>query len=175
VGKIELKSNLREAYASKVTRRFFDQVDDEVRALLGPTLRAFHSQRDGRLVKIWYGDPAIHFEAQRLSRRWSPEQATSAWIEVGLHMETPVPEENDEMLRRVESRRHLWEGSLGAAEGGACYGPRGRDWRRLSELMEVEDSDDPDSASEVAELLAAYVRTLKPLVDKLQRSRLEPS
>jgi hypothetical protein len=42
-------------------------------------------------------------------------------------------------------------------------------WRRVSELIELEDPDDPDFASEIAERVALYVLTLRPLLDQLSR------
>lgn len=145
-----------------MTRRFFDQVDDELRGLLGPALRDYRRLRTGRLLKLWYEDPAVHFEAQRISQRWAPESRPA--VEVGLHLEAPSAERNEAILERLTGRPGAWRRKLPRAEAGNAFGPQSAAWRRLSEVIDGGDGDDPDLASEVAERLAAYVRTLGPLL-----------
>ncbi|MDQ4148419.1 MAG: hypothetical protein M3164_00240 [Actinomycetota bacterium] len=152
-----------------MSREFFEQIEDEVRGLLGPSLRGYRAQKSGRLIKLWYRDPSVHFEVQRLSPRWSPGRGV--WIEVGLHLESASADRNRELLRELEDRRHLWDESLRNAACGNSYGPRGGSWCRISELVEVEELDDPESASEAAEKLALYVRALKPAVDLVEKLR----
>lgn len=144
-----------------MSRAFFDQVDDEVRGFVGPAFRDFHTEKTGRLVKLWYEDPAVHFEAQKLSPTWSP--IPGPCLEVGLHLESKDPARNRSMLERLLECRELWSGALGQAEHGKCFGPRGAEWRRLSEAIEVDELDE-DLAGEVAERLARYVVTLRPLL-----------
>ncbi|MGH2705970.1 MAG: hypothetical protein ACRDJ4_13030 [Actinomycetota bacterium] len=145
-----------------MTRRFFDQVDDELRGLLGPELRGYSSHRDGRLIKLWYAEPAVHFEAQRIGARWVP--GAGPVIEVGLHLEGPSTEANDEVLA-VLRRARGWRSRLRHAQVGPAFGPQSSRWRRVSEVLDLPDADDADLASEVAARLAVYVRTLKPLLE----------
>lgn len=145
-----------------MSRAFFDQIDDELRGLLGPALRTYASARDARLIKLWYGEPAVHFEVQLVATRWSPVERPV--LEVGLHLEDPDPAVNERRLAGVHSARATWAGILPGAGSGPALGPRGAAWRRVSELMECSDPDDPDLASEAAERLALYVRTLWPLL-----------
>ena len=86
-------------------------------------------------------------------------------IEIGLHMEAPTLERNDRVLDHLEKSRRIWSKKLPGADGGKALGPNSRTWRRLSELIDVEDMGDPDFAGEVAERLAIYVRVLAPLLD----------
>lgn len=151
-----------------MARPFFDQIDDELRGLVGPGLRDFRSLRTSALVKVWYGDPAVHYEVQRLSMRWAPDPTHR--LEVGLHLEYPVAERNDRLLGLVLSDGS-WRGALPAAGAGRAVSPRAADWRRVSEFVEGGFADDPDLAGEVAERLAVYIRTLEPL---LRRVRAEP-
>jgi hypothetical protein len=146
-----------------VSRAFFDQIDDELRGLLGPALRGYQSVRDARLIKLWYRDPSIHFEAQMVATRWSPTKAPV--IEVGLHLEHADPAVNDRRLEGLTTGAAPWRSRLPDAGVGPALGPRGGAWRRVSEFLQETEPDDPDLASEAAERLALYVRTLWPLLD----------
>lgn len=148
-----------------MSRAFFDQIDDELRGLVGPALRGFQCFKTSGLVKVWFTDPAVHFEAQRLSLRWAPDAGHR--LEVGLHLEHGRAARNDEILRALMARRD-WRKTLPAAVGGEAIGPQAAIWRRLSEIVEGGDTDDSDLAGEIAERLAVYVRTLEPLLRKLQ-------
>jgi hypothetical protein len=144
-----------------VSRWFFDQVDDEVRGLVGPALRNYQTDKSGRLLKAWYDDPAVHFEAQHLSPAWSPSPAPS--MEVGLHLEYRLPQRNESILRRLLELRGSWEDRLPEAVHGEAFGPQGPAWRRLSEIVEI-DALDEDLAGEMADRVAAYIVTLQPVL-----------
>jgi len=146
-----------------VSRAFFEQVDDELRGLVGPSLRSYHSVHDARLLKLWYGDPTVHFEVQSVARRWSPTGGPV--LEVGLHLEHADPAVNEARVASLSAREEAWRPVLPGAAAGPALGPRGAAWRRVSEFLEETGPDDPDLASEAAERLALYVRTLWPLVE----------
>jgi hypothetical protein len=145
-----------------VSRAFFDQIDDELRGLLGPALRNYESVRASRLIKLWYAVPAIHFEVQVVARRWSPTREPV--LEVGLHLEDPDPAVNESRLAGLRCTEATWARLLPDAGSGPALGPRGGAWRRVSEFLECADAEDPELASEAAERLALYVRTLWPLL-----------
>ena len=151
-----------------MSRAFFDQIDDELRGLLGPALRNYECVRDSRLIKLWYADPAIHFEVQMVAKRWSPTQGPV--LEVGLHLEHPDPAVNEHRLADLSSGRPSWDSVLPNAGIGPALGPRAGAWRRVSEFLEETGPDDPELASEAAERLAVYVRTLWPLLRQLALS-----
>jgi hypothetical protein len=144
-----------------VTRAFFDQVDDELRGLVGPSLRDFNTEKSARLIKLWYENRTVHFEAQRLSQAWSPRPGPC--LEVGLHLESKDRFRNQSILEGLLERRAAWSNTLGYAEHGVCFGPQGAAWRRLSEVVEIDEMDE-DVAGEVAERLAGYVVTLQPVL-----------
>jgi hypothetical protein len=146
-----------------MTRAFFDQIDDEVRGMVGPALRNFNSQRSGRLIKVWYDDPPVHFEVQRLSGTWSP--LPDPCLEIGLHLEFREAASNERILSRIVSARERWGRTLGAAEAGAAFGPMASAWRRLSEVVELPALDE-DFAGEVAERFASYIKALYPLITR---------
>jgi len=144
-----------------MTRAFFDQIDDEVRGMVGPALRNFNSVRSGRLIKIWYSDPAVHFEVQMLSGTWSP--GPDPCLEIGLHLESKDEESNDRILQRLLGERTSWGSNLKAAETGKAIGPMASRWRRVSEVIDYPALDE-DFAGEVAERFSSYIKTLHPLI-----------
>lgn len=141
-----------------MSRSFFEQVDDELRGLVGPKLRSYSSYKAGRLLKVWYGDGRIHFEAQIVGPRWSG--TGDAAVEVGLHIELADAKSSQAAMERICKPKVLK--SLGEPQTGRALGPRGASWRRVSELIPFTDEDDLDLASEVAERLAVYVKVLAP-------------
>ena len=147
-----------------MTRSFFDQVDDEVRGFVGPALRNFQSEKSGRLIKLWYVDPSVHFEAQKLSVTWSP--LPGPCLEIGLHLESKLLRRNEAILGQLLESRQIWESRLAGADYGEAFGPQGPAWRRLSEVIEI-DSMDEEFAGEVAERFSAYILTLQPLLAAL--------
>ena len=144
-----------------MTRAFFDQIDDEVRWMVGPSLRNFNSERSGRLIKIWYSDPAVHFEVQMLSGTWAPRRKPC--LEIGLHLESKDAERNDRILNRLLGERSSWEPDLEGAESGKAFGPQSARWRRVSEVVDLPALDE-DFADEVAERFSSYIKTLHPLI-----------
>jgi hypothetical protein len=66
-------------------------------------------------------------------------------MDVGLHLEAANPERNLENASLCGKSPVSVGMAFPSAETGDCFGPRRPDWRRLSELMEVEYLDDPDS------------------------------
>lgn len=158
-----------------MSRAFFDQIDDELRGFLGPALRHYQAVRGGRLLKLWYGPPEVHFEVQQVGARWSPLQRPA--LEIGLHLEHPDPAANDRLLAGLDgpqpgrggggAARPAWARALPRAVAGPAIGPRAAAWRRVSEFVPMPELEDPDLASEAAELLAGYVRTLWPVLSPL--------
>ena len=147
-----------------MSRAFFDQIDDELRGLLGPALRSYQGVRGGRLLKAWYAHPAVHFEVQAVGPRWSPLRAPA--LEIGLHLEHPDPAVNQRLLGLLEQSQPDWRPSLPEAQLGAAIGPRASVWRRASHFVPEDGLEDPDLASEAAEVLARYVRSLWPQLAK---------
>lgn len=129
--------------------------------MVGPALAGFNSERTGRLIKLWYDKPAVHFEVQRLTGTWGP--GPQPCLEVGLHLESKDREANDRVMRGLVRVRQSWGPALKSAEAGEAFGPMATSWRRVSEVVHPPDLDE-DSAGEVAELLAAYIKALQPLI-----------
>lgn len=147
---------------------FFEDVADALVGFLPPGLRDFESFRTGRNIKVWYGEASReHYEAQILTRSalaaaGRPERARA--LEIGFHAEHPHAARNDEALARIVGGRAAWRRALGPeAEPGEFIGRHAPVWRRLSELWPKADPLYEETAVEVAERLATYIRTLEPI------------
>lgn len=145
-------------------RAFFEQIADELVGFLPRGLRGFSHSTTGRNLKVWFGDAVReHYEVQ-----WIPRVAgrRGAVLEIGFHAEHPSPERNEEVLAALPPAR--WRRALGRdAEAGAFLG-RQKACRRLSEVWEGNGLLSEEAASEAAERLARYIRTLEPLRVRLR-------
>ncbi len=130
----------------------------------------FASSVDGELqssshrrgLKVWYGDAKReHYEAQLIK---VPDGAggSSVGLEIGFHAEYPKDDENQAVLDRLLAREAMWREQLGdEAESGMFLGADR--WRRISEVWDAPDPDDPESTIEIAARLADYVIAIEPL------------
>lgn len=117
-----------------------------------------HSSSHRRGLKVWYGDATKeHYEAQLI--RLSTNEVA---LEIGFHAEYPKPEENDAVIDRLTQREKAWRRALGdEPEVGQFIGSDR--WRRISEVWDPPDPDDPETAVEIAARLADYVLALEPI------------
>jgi hypothetical protein len=143
-----------------VERSFFEHVLDAFESFVDDDLGEPQSSWHRRGLKIWFG-PADgrsareHYEAQLI------RVEGGAALEIGYHAEYRSPAENQEALDRLVGRPS-WKKALGKeAESGPFIGMS--DWRRISEIWEPPDPDDPEAPIEVAARLADYVDAIEPL------------
>lgn len=131
---------------------FFQALPLKTAPRLPPVLRTFEYRRMGRLMKFHYGRTDIHFEAWHHLR--------SGRLEVGLHFEGRA-DLNQTAFEFFRARMVAVKASLPKAE----LEPWDRGWTRLYETLPAPDLDSAvlDAA---AELLAAYLATLQPLVEE---------
>ena len=126
----------------------------------------FASSVDGKLqssshrrgLKVWYDDAKKeHYEAQLIKL---PDGAVG--LEIGFHSEYPKDDDNQAVLDRLVASEATWREQLGdEAEAGMFLGADR--WRRISEVWEAPDPDDPESSIEIAARLADYVIAIEPL------------
>ena len=141
-------------------RSFFDHVLDAFEGFVGDDGGTVHARSHRRGLKVWFGttDGAAakeHYEAQLI--RVDGEAA----LEIGFHSEHPDPARNDAVLTRLLEGETAWRRTLGDdAECGPFLGVDG--WRRVSEVWEPPDPDDPDAPIEIAARLADYAQALEP-------------
>lgn len=116
--------------------------------------RAFQSARGrGRLVKVHYGHPELHYEA------W--HHTGAGRLEIGLHFEGPA-DQNRAAFDFFRPRMVEIKAQLPRAE----LEPWDRGWSRLYETLPAPELDDFVLAAAV-ERLAAYITTLQPLLGAL--------
>ena len=141
-------------------RSFFEHVLDAFEGFVDDELGEPRSSWHRRGLKVWFGDAdgraaREHYEAQLI--RLDGEAA----LEIGYHAEYRSPDENQQALDRLDGRPG-WRAALGPeAEAGPFLGMD--DWRRISEVWEPPDPDDPDAPIEIAARLADYVDAIEPL------------
>ena len=141
-----------------MTRAFFEQVVETLIGFLPPDQGRFSSRVSGRNAKIWFGAEAReHYEVQLVRR----DGATV--LEVGFHAEHPDAGRSQAVLDRLLAGERRWRGILGPeVETGPFLG-RPSPWRRASETWPDAELDDPGTAVEAADRLAAYITALEPL------------
>jgi hypothetical protein len=137
---------------------FFAQVRKSVKATLPPTMGELRTLRGrGRLMKLHFGEPALHYEV------W--HHAGQGKLEVGLHFEASHAQ-NDAAFEFFRSRIVEVKASLPRAE----LEPWDRGWSRLYETLPAARLDDGVVRDTVA-CLTGYIVTLQPLLEQFLRSR----
>ena len=141
-----------------ISRGFFEWVFDAFEGFASSVDGELRSSSHGRGLKVWYDDAKKeHYEAQliRLS-------TGEVGLEIGFHTEHPKDEDNQAVLDRLVAQEATWREQLGAeAEAGTFLGADR--WRRISEVWDAPDPDDPESTIEIAARLADYVIAVEPL------------
>jgi hypothetical protein len=143
-----------------VERSFFQHVLDAFEGFVDDELGEPQSSWHRRGLKVWFGTTdgsaaREHYEAQLI--RNDGDYA----LEIGFHAEYRTEPENQAALDRLGGRPS-WRKALGQdAEAGPFLGNNG--WRRISEVWETPDPDDPESSIEIAARLADYVDAIEPL------------
>jgi hypothetical protein len=137
----------------RVSRAFFETVDDALHGFLPPALRDFDSHRTSMNLKVWYEEAREHYEVQLVS---------GPALEMGFHAEHKEPGRSEEVLARLVDGEKRWRKALGRAPQTGAFLGRQKNWRRVSEVWDGDGLTD-DAAVEAAERLAAYIEALEPL------------
>ena len=132
---------------------FFTALRKGLKPRLPAELRSFRTTRGrGRLMKVYFDDPAFHYEA------W--HHTGAGRLEVGLHFES-TPSFNDAAFGFFRTRMVEVKASLPRAE----LEPWDRGWSRLYETLPAARLDE-DVLWRTVDCLAGYVISLQPLVDQ---------
>ena len=139
-----------------MSRAFFESVLDPLVSFLPPELADFHSRATSINVRLWFGDAdREHYEAQALR---------DGTFEVGFHLEHRGAEKNQARADELATHEKVWRKALGRnAELGPFVFGRPANWRRLSEIWDEFDPEEPGYAVETAERLARYIEVIEPL------------
>src|SRR5947199_621473 len=141
---------------------FFTELRKRLKQRLPSELRGFRTTRGrGRLMKVYFGEPAFHYEA------W--HHTGAGRLEVGLHFEASATE-NDQAFDFFRSRMVEVKAGLPRAE----LEPWDRGWSRLYETVPAARLDD-EGLQPAVDCLTAYVVALQPLLDEFMRRRDENS
>ena len=153
-------ASVRRTAGELTNRVFLAGMLEQARELLPAELRAFHSRAQGSLVKAFYDEPAIHYEAW-LHRR-------TGRVEIGLHFETREPARNERLLDACAEDLPFLKLAL-SDRLEAEHWDRG--WTRLYLTVLFEPLLPPFQA-ELAELYARTIELLEPL--RVEAIRLYP-
>jgi len=130
---------------------FFDALTVATLPRLPVELRAFETMRGrGRLLKLYYDRPEMHFEI------W--HHFGAGRLEIGLHFEAQ-PARNATALEFFRTRMVEVKASLPRAE----LEPWDKGWTRLYETLSAPALDH-SLVVQAATLLAAYVIALQPML-----------
>ena len=140
---------------------FFTALRKALKKSLPPSLRDFHTARQGRLMKLHFGEPAFHYEA------W--HHTGAGRLEVGLHFEAAASE-NQAAFDFFRARMVEVKAGLPRAE----LEPWDRGWTRLYETVPAAGLDD-QVLDRTVECMTDYVVTLQPMLEQFFRSRDENS
>ena len=140
---------------------FFEHVLDALEGFVDDNHGTVHASAHRRGLKVWFGTAddhtaREHYEAQLV------RQDGEAALEIGFHAEHRDPAENEACIEYLMAKEMQWRKKLGQeAEAGSFLGMDS--WRRISEIWEPPDPEDPEASIEVAARLADYVDAIEPL------------
>ncbi len=121
-----------------------------IRPLLLADLRDFRARLRWSLLQLYYGNRDLHYEVWRRSRL--------GVVEIGLHFEAD-PLTNARLLGAFRAREREVRASLGQTP---IIEEWDRGWARIYEAHPL--GDERALADDCAERLAAYIRTLEPML-----------
>jgi hypothetical protein len=136
---------------------FFAELRKALKKELPAPWKDFTSRRQGRLMKVHFGEPAFHYEA------W--HHTGAGRLEVGLHFEASAAE-NQAAFDFFRARIVAVKAGLPRAE----LEPWDRGWSRLYETVPAARLDDVVLARTV-DCMTAYVVALQPMLEEFMRSR----
>ena len=136
---------------------FFAELRKRLKKSLPVALRDFTSKRQGRLMKVHFGEQAFHYEA------W--HHTGAGRLEVGLHFEASA-EENQAAFDFFRARIVEVKAALPRAE----LEPWDRGWSRLYETVPAARLDD-QVLDRAAQCMTEYMVALQPMLDEFLRSR----
>lgn len=129
---------------------FFAELRKSLKKSLPGPLRGFHTSRQGRLMKLHFGEPAFHYEA------W--HHTGAGRLEVGLHFEGSAAE-NQAAFDFFRARMVEVKAGLPRAE----LEPWDRGWSRLYETLAAAQLDD-GVVERGVDCMTRYIVTLQPLL-----------
>lgn len=141
-----------------IERGFFEWVFDAFEGFASSIDGELQSSSHRRGLKVWYdGAKKEHYEAQLIKL-----PGGNVALEIGFHAEHAQDDHNQALLDRLLTSEATWREQLGAEAEAAMFIGANR-WRRISEVWDAPDPEDPEATIEIAARLADYVMALEPL------------
>lgn len=132
-------------------RTLLRALPDLIRSKVSRDLREFHSGAQGSyLMKLYYGNPAIHYEASHRPRLHV--------IEIGLHFES-----DDLTNARLLGAFRMHERTVHRKLPTARLEEWDKGWCRIWEPVSYERLDET-LRDDLAERLARYITSLEPIL-----------
>ncbi len=131
---------------------FLQRLVAGLRPALPAELHGFSERYQGALVKIYYGDPAVHYEAWLRS---------NGILEIGLHFEASK-DTNDHLLRYFSERAIEVVGQLGPQVDIEQWT---KSWGRVHQTVSFT-SPDEKLLSVAIERMAAMIAVLQPMLEE---------
>lgn len=149
-----------------MSEAYFRDVLDALLGFLPGELADVEYRVYSRGLKVWYGDDTKeHYEVQYVGRYADAtgRERKGTALEIGFHAEHRDPKRNEAVLDQLARSAKTWQRKLGkAAQADYFVGDRSKTWRRVSEFWTGSEIDEPDTAIEAADRLAAYICALEP-------------
>jgi hypothetical protein len=134
------------------TTEFLQQFVDGLRLALPAQYQVFETRSMGSLVKVFYGDPAIHYEL------WLRHEG---YVEVGLHFEADK-ETNDRWLRHFSDRALDVIGQLGPRVEVEQWT---KSWGRVHETLPFSTTDERLLDTAIKRMVA-MITVLQPMLEE---------
>lgn len=138
---------------SRERHQLLRDLPELVREQLPPELRDFQVRQRGVLCQLFYGDPAIHFEA------WFHLRTNR--FELGLHFEKS-PRANEGLFQAFDQRIIEIKGELGETVELERWE---KGWARVYETLPGDNLDER-FRTRVVSRLARLITVLQPMVEE---------
>ncbi len=138
----------------------FDEVRDALEGFVDPALGELRTRTHRGGIKVWFDESTReHYEAQWIRGHHLGRDRNHWFLEIGFHAEHSRSAENQSVLDVIGERFRTALGDEPVA--GEFLGAD--NWRRISEVWDTIEVDDPEAAMEIAGRLADYIEVIEPL------------
>ncbi|MBI3942015.1 MAG: hypothetical protein HY326_03305 [Chloroflexi bacterium] len=134
-------------------KAFLNGISQQVATLLPDGLQELHTQNYGRMLQLYYDDPALHFEI------WPVDK--TGRLEVGLHFESNRAT-NEWLYQELAAQIFEIKSELGHLVEVERWD---HGWSRVHETLSLQPFDE-GFQRDVTERLARYIAILWPMVQQ---------
>lgn len=135
-------------------KAFLDGISRQVATVLPDGLQVLHAHNYGRMLQLYYDDPALHFEV------WPVDKTRR--LEVGLHFEGSRAT-NERLYQELAAQIFEIKSELGHLVEVERWD---HGWSRVHETLPLQPFDE-GFQRDVTERLARYIAVLWPMVQQV--------